>query len=135
MRNFMENERKKEKMRRLTVYCYTLCAACLGCIVENSGAAGFWEAAGWTGALLASAVPVCLAGAFLAEHRPVKAGVAWYGLVAVLATGYGTLALLAFLATVSRWVAAGLLGGLLLCGGVLKLLAESEPRQGREGDP
>jgi hypothetical protein len=64
-------------MNRTMVYCYSVGAACLACLIENSAPPGFGGGRWFSGALLAAAVPLCVAGAWLAENRPVKARERW----------------------------------------------------------
>lgn len=99
-------------MNRTTVYCYSVGAACLACLIENPPGGGFWDDRWFSGALLAAAVPVCVAGAWLAENRPVKAREGWYAAVAVGALLVGMAALAVFLLSYGGAVTSGFTLGL-----------------------
>ncbi len=114
-------------MNRIAAYCYGISAVCIAAIIQNSASPTFWESRPVTSALVAAAVPLNVAVAWLMEHRPIKVHSIFYKITCGFAMLVGIVGIGMFIFTISPIMGFGFLGGLGLAFWSIQGLSEPFP--------
>ena len=122
-------------MNRIAAYCYGISAVCVAAIIQNSASPTFWEARPITSTLVAGAVPLNVAVAWLMEHRPIEVHSIFYKITCGFAILVGIVAIAMFIFTISPIMKFGLLGGLGLAFYSVQGLTEPFPNEYTKKNP